>query len=185
MSLFTSKREKRYWFFALLVLFTIITTLFVGQPLLKLLGNQDVQAFLFLAGMFLVGVAILTHALSIRPGNVEMAILLGIAAIYVMLFLRLGLPERSHLIEYSILTIFVHRALMERKLHRKKPTRPALWAGAIVFGIGVVDECIQLVLPDRVFDTDDILFNGIAVVLALSSTVLLQWIRKKITRKSS
>jgi hypothetical protein len=46
----------------------------------------------------------------------------------------------------------------------------------------VLDECIQIFLPDRVFDTDDILFNGFAGLMAIGSSLVLQWIRKKKTQ---
>ena len=50
MSLFTSKQEKRFWLLALLVATTILSTLFIGQPLRRLLTSQDLQAVIFLGG---------------------------------------------------------------------------------------------------------------------------------------
>jgi VanZ family protein len=98
-----------------------------------------------------------------------------------MFFLRLGIPERSHLIEYSVLAIFIHKAFAERVSQGNKIAMPALLSFAVTFLIGVLDECIQLFLPNRVFDALDILFNGIAVTLAIGSNVFLVWVRKRIT----
>lgn len=179
-SLFTSRREKRLWLWALAVLVAIFSTLFVGRPLLNVLGEQNIQAGIFLLGMLLVGVVILIHGLRSRPGKVEMVTLLGIAAVYIMLFLRLGLPERSHLIEYSVLAIFIHKALLERKIQGKHIPQPALLAILIAFLIGVLDEFIQIFLPDRVFDPTDMLFNGIAVIMAIGASSFLSWVRKRI-----
>jgi VanZ family protein len=96
-----------------------------------------------------------------------------------MFFLRMGLPRRSHLIEYSVLATFVHKALIERLNQGKYIVQPALHVLLIAFLIGVLDECIQIFLPNRVFDLYDILFNGIAVAIAIGSTLVLSWLRKR------
>lgn len=168
------------WLGVFVVTVTIYSTLFIGQPLANLLGNQDVQAVFFVLGMLLVGAAVLVHALKTKASQIELAVLLGIIALYVMFFLRLGLPERSHLIEYSVLAIFVHKALVERGNQGKNIPRPALYALIIAFSISLLDECIQFFLPNRVFDINDIYFNGIAVTMAIGSTLVLSWLRKSV-----
>lgn len=182
MPVFTSTREKKLWLWSLAVLAAIFSTLFVGQPLLKLFGNQNIQAVIFMFGMLLVGGAMLAHGLKTQPGKIEWAILLGIVAVYFMLFLRLGLPERSHLIEYSVLAIFVHMALMERRGQENQVLKTALLAFLITFATGVLDECLQIFLPDRVFDLTDMVFNGLAGLMAIGARVILQWVRKKIRK---
>lgn len=179
MTLFTSSKEKRLWMWALAVLVAIFSTLFVGKPLAEVFSNQDVQAVIFLLGMLLVGATIIVHAVRTKSSKAELAILLGIVAVYMMLILRLGIPERSHLIEYGVLAIFVHKALVERSLHKKLTLPPALLALMITFLIGVLDECIQLFLPNRVFDPEDIVFNGMAVTMALGANVLVNWVQKR------
>lgn len=183
MPLFTSSREKQFWLWALAVLAAIFSTLFLGQPLAELFGDQNIQAAIFLLVMFLVGVAILIHAIKTKPSKVELTIWFGIVAVYVMFILRLGLPERSHLMEYSVLAIFIHKAITERVNQGKLIPRPALVAALFTSLIGVLDECIQIFLPDRVFDTNDIIFNGMAVAMAIGTRVFLAWVRKRM-RKS-
>ncbi len=180
MSTFTSSREKYYWLCTALVVIAIFSTLFLGRPLAEALQDQNMQSLLFLVGMFLVGVMILVHSLQTKPNRIEIALLLGIAAIYILLFLRLGLPERSHLIEYSVLAVIMHKAIQERKTNGKKISYPALWALLFSFIIGLIDEGIQIFLPDRVFDYWDIVFNGIAVSLAMGAVVVIAWVRKLI-----
>lgn len=179
MPLFTSPREKRLWLWALVVFSAIYATLFAGRPLARLYGNQDVQALIFVSGMLLVGIVILLHGIKNRPGRIEMTVIIGIVAVYVMLFLRLGLPERSHLFEYSVLAIFIHRALRERKDHGRPEPKPALLAILITFFIGLTDECIQLFMPSRVFDPYDILFNGFVVTVAIGFSIVLTWVRRR------
>lgn len=183
MPLFTSAREKRLWLYALIVLLTIISTLIIGQPLVKLFTSQDVRAAIFLLVMAIIGTTILIHGLKTQPSRAEVTIWLGLAAVYIMFFLRLGMPERSHLMEYSVLAIFIHMALIERIGQESLILKPALLAIAATFIIGLLDECVQIFLPDRVFDPNDIAFNGFSGLLAIGSRMVLQWIRKK-TRKS-
>ena len=182
MSLFTSSREKHLWFSAFAVFIAIFSTLFVGQPLISIFGNQDIQAVIFLLGMILVGVTILLHVLKTKPSKIEIVILLGIVAVYTMFFLRLGIPERSHLIEYSVLAVFIHKAITERVNQGKQITFPALLSFIVTFLIGVFDECIQIILPNRVFDPLDILFNGFVVTMAIGLRVVYSWVRKQMSR---
>ncbi|MEP1031947.1 VanZ family protein [Ekhidna sp.] len=182
MTLFTSTKEKRLWLWALAVFAAIISTLFIGRPLASQLRNQNVQAIFFMLGMLLIAIAVLIHAWKSKPSKIELSILLGIIAVYVMFIFRLGAPERSHLIEYSVLTIIIHKALIERARQANRIRMPALFAWVIAFLIGVLDESIQIILPNRVFDPQDILFNGIAVTMAIIVTIFLVWMRRKFSR---
>jgi len=182
MPLFTSSREKQLWIYALLVLIAIFSTLILGPLFVGMLGNQNLQAFIFMFGMLLIGVTIIVHGLKIKPGKTEIAIWLGFTAVYIMLFLRLGLPERSHLVEYSVLAIFIHKALIERLSQENQLLLPGLFAFVVTTIIGVFDECIQIVLPDRVFDPLDILFNSLAALMAIGTSLALQWARKKFSK---
>lgn len=177
MPLFTSKREKRLWLYAATTVMAILSTLVLGRPLLGLLGNQNIQAVFFLLGMLLVGATIIGYGLHLRIRKTEAAIWLGLAAVYLMLFLRLGLSERSHLIEYSVLAIFIHLALAERARPKTQVLLTGLIAFATTVTIGAMDESLQLWIPDRVFDPVDIFFNGMAALLAIGGSLLLQWVR--------
>ena len=184
MTFFTSTREKHLWLWSFLVFVTIISTLFIGRPLANQLRDQNIQAIFFLLGMILVGAAVVNHGLRWRPGKIEISVLLGIVAVYVMFFFRLGAPERSHLIEYSVLAIFIHEALIERKTLGKSLYKPALMALVITFLVGVADEYLQFFLPDRVFDPEDILFNGLAAGMAIGFSALLGWIHRRLVRSN-
>lgn len=182
MSIFTSLREKRLWLCVLVVLIAIFATLFIGQPLAKTFVNQDLQAAFFLLGMFFVGVAIITHGLITKPSKVEIAILLGFAAVYIMLYLRLGIAERSHLIEYSVLAICLHKAITERIDYGKQMVKAALIALLVAVIIGVIDEYIQIFIPNRVFDPIDILFNTCAALVAIGASLLLSLVKHKLVK---
>lgn len=149
---------------------------------MELLANQDIRAAIFLLVMLLVAAAIIAHGLKTRPSRIEITLWLGIAAVYIMFFLRLGMPERSHLMEYSVLAIFINKALQERVSQGKHVPKPALLAFVATFAIGVLDECMQIFLPNRVFDMNDILFNGLAGLMAIGSALVLTWLHQRIKR---
>lgn len=182
MPLFKSSLERRYWLFATLVLIAILSTLTLGRPLQLLLLDQGIQAGIFMLGMFLTVVVIVMHGLKVQPSKTELIIWIGLIAVYLMLFLRLGLPERSHLMEYSVLTIFIHKALIERFQDKSQLYKPALMAFIITCLIGIFDESIQYFLPDRVFDWEDIVFNCIAVFMAIGGSLILQWAQRKFSK---
>ena len=183
MSFFTSSRERNRWIRALLVCIVIYATLFLGEPLTRLLENQDLRAVLFLSGMLLSAGTVFFHALKKPLLNIELSLFFGMLAVYLMLFLRLGMAERTHLIEYSVLTIFILQAYVERSKLAKPRKYLMLYTFFTAFLIGFIDEWIQRILPNRVFDPEDILFNSMAIALTLVATGLLQWIRKKIATK--
>ena len=182
MPLFTSSEERRLWLCACIVVATIISTLIFGRPFAELFANQDVQAVIFLLGMVIIGTMMIIHGIRTQPGKAEILIWLGFAAIFGMFFLRLGLAERSHLMEYAVLAIFVHMALIERSGENNKVLKLALLAIGITFTIGVLDECVQIFLPNRVFDINDIMFNGFSAVMAIGTRIVLQWVRKRVGR---
>ena len=178
MHFFTSTREKHLWLWAFAVFTAIFSTLFIGQPLARLFSSQDFRAVIFLIVMILVGATIIVHSFRTKPSKIEITVLLGIVAVYIMFILRLGMPERSHLMEYSVLAIFIHKAITERIRNGKQITMPALFSFIIAFLIGVLDEGVQIILPNRVFDPLDILFNGFVIMMAIGSGVILSWVRK-------
>lgn len=176
-------KERRFWIYAAAVAMAIFATLLMGRPLQHMLRDQNVQAVFFLSGMLLVGGAILVHGLRLRPSKRELAVWIGLAAVFVMFVFRLGAPERSHLIEYSVLAIFIHKALGERWAESASIWRTALMAWLFTFLIGVVDEGLQYWLPDRVFDTEDIVFNGIAATMAIGGSLIVNWARRRFGRE--
>lgn len=179
MSIFKSSLEKRLWLYVLLVWIAILTSLIFGFPLLQKIGAENMEALIFILCMIIIGVTVILHAFRRSNSKNETITILGILAVFMMLFLRLGLAERSHLIEYSVLTVFIHRALLERYREKYKGFRIALMTLVVSFLIGVLDECVQVFIPRRVFDMADFLFNGLAAVMAVGASLLWQWIRNK------
>ncbi len=176
--LFSSNRERRLWIWALLVVVVIYTTLGLTPKLVGQISDV-VLAGLFVACLILVGVAILTQGLRVRPGGLEMGVALGIAAVYTLFAVRLAIPERSHLMEYGVLAVLVYEAISERVNNGHRILLPAVCAFISTSLIGIIDECIQLYLPNRVFDWRDILFNILAALCGVLGMKVLNWARDR------
>ncbi len=183
MSLFSSTRERRLWAWTLLVVAAIYATLGLATSLAGLLRDAGLLTPLFVLAMLLIAAAVVTRGLKWRPGGLEIAVALGVAAVYGLVFVRMALEtERSHLIEYGVVALLIYEALTERASQGRRVPVPALLAflGAVV--IGTVDEGIQAWLPVRVFDPLDILFNALAAFMAVAGSVALAWARRRTWR---
>jgi hypothetical protein len=181
MSLFTSDRERRLWVWTLAVVVAIYSTLGLAATLVGALQNRGLIDAVFVLGFFLVLATIVTQGLKTRPSGAEIGVVLGVVAVYLMVFVRMGIPveERTHLIEYGVMAVFIHEALMERANQGRRVPVPGLLAILATALVGVLDECMQAFLPSRVFDPRDILFNVLASVMAVVACVALGWARRR------
>ena len=178
MTRFASARERRLWLCALAVAAAIAATLGLTGTLAEALGERGLDVGLFLLGMALVAATVLAHGARARPRGAEIAVIIGIAAVYLLLFMRLTLEERSHLIEYGVLAVFLHAALSERARHGLRvPLAPPALAILATAALGLLDECLQLAIPARVFDPWDILFNALAGALSVGAGTAVGWAR--------
>lgn len=184
--LFSSRRERRLWLWALAVVVAIYTMADLARTLADALrenGLLELTPTMFSAGMLLIGVMILVQGLRERSRGVEVGFALGVAAIAVIGLARgIAAAERSHLIEYAVLALIIHEALVERKARGWRVPVPAVLAIAVTTALGVVDECIQFFVPSRTFDLFDIGFDLLASVIAVGPSVGLRWLRRRLGR---
>ena len=179
MPLFSSTRERWLWLWTLAVVAAIASSLWVGGELSEALSDipgleEALSVGLFLFGLALVGATVVVLGILTRPGGVGITVAIGLVAVYLLVFLRIGvLEERSHLIEYGVLGVFVYAALAERARQGRRVPMPAVLAIAGTSAVGLLDECLQLFVPSRVFDPWDILFNVLAAALAVGASVAL------------
>lgn len=156
----------------------------MSSVLSDILYNESAAAVGFLAAMALVGATVLTEGLTLRPKGLEIGIVLGIGAVYAMVLVRMAIPERSHLIEYGVVAVFLHEALYERASSGRRVPAPWLLAIAATTLVGVLDEVIQIFLPHRTFDPIDILFNLSAATSAVLAMAALGWAKSRSQRRS-
>lgn len=182
MSLFASSRERHLWTWTLAVVAGIYSTLGLTPALAGVLRDRGLLTASFVLGMLLVAATAVTHGLRTRPGGAEIGVALGVAAVYFLVFVRMALPEeRTHLIEYGVVAVFIHEALTERTGgDRRLPM--ALLAALGTTLAGTLDESIQAFLPSRVFDPQDVLFNVLAGTMAITASMALQW-GQRLTRR--
>lgn len=181
--LFASRREQHLWGWALAVVAAIFSTLGWVPTLARFLRDHGLLEGLFVLGLILIGAAILAQGLTWRPRGIEIGVALGIVATYLLVFARMAIPEeRTHLIEYGVVAVFVNEALTERASQGRHVPVPALLAVLATAVVGLLDECIQAFLPNRVFDYRDIVFNGLAAVMAVAASVALAWARRRRNR---
>ena len=169
----SSSRERRLWVWALVVVVAIYSTADLARMLADALresGLLELTSDMFNVGMLLVGAMILVQGLRERSRGVEVGFALGVAAIAIIGFARgISAAERSHLIEYTVLALIVHEALLERRDQGRRLPVPAVLAIAGTTLAGVVDECIQFFVPSRTFDWFDVLGDLVASVVAVGS----------------
>ena len=179
MSLFASKRERRLWLWTLAVLVAIYSTLGLARTLAGILREEGLLTNAFWLSLLLMASAIIFQGLKRRPGGAEIGVALGIAGAYLLVFIRMAVPEeRTHLMEYTVVALLIYEALTERASQGRRVPVPALLAIGATALLGVLDEGIQAVLPSRVFDPIDILFNALAGLMAVLASVALAWARR-------
>lgn len=181
MPLFLSSRERRLWLATVAAVVAAFATLGIASRLSAQLNDAGLLGSgLFSAGLLLVLAAVTTQGLRIRPRGWELIATLGIAAAYILAFARTAIPtERSHLIEYGVVAILIYEAMLERRATGGAVRAPAIVAIGVASFAGTLDELAQLAIPDRVFDPRDILFNILAAAMAVSSSAVLSWARRR------
>ena len=176
---FYSLRERTLWWCVASVIAALVVSMGTAQIFASELRSRELLDATFSVGMLLVVLTVVTQGLHSRPRGLELALGFGLVAAYLFVFARLLTPEaRSHLIEYSILAIFIYEALIERKNSGGSVQHAAALAIVASSIIGVLDECAQWLLPHRVFDPFDMLFNFLASLSAVTASVILSLIRR-------
>lgn len=174
MPLFTSNRERRLWLWTLAVVVAIYATLGPARVLVDALRERNLLRVSFGLVVLVVVVAVVRHWVKNWPGWSEVGVALGVALVYGAAFLRMENPaERTHLIEYGIVAVLIHQALLERARNGGSVPKPAALAVALTALLGTLDECIQALLPARVFDVRDIGFNALAGFMAVAARLAL------------
>lgn len=142
--------NKRWWVVVAYTLL-VLASLPWARQMWDFVGDRD--GFFILIGLYVCSVGILY----IRLRNIFFIGLLGIVAIAIFKVIPLPI-ERIHFIQYGILGWLSY------------------WAGGrkaflYVVAIGIIDELIQGILPNRHFDIRDIFMNiiggGIGIVIGI------------------
>lgn len=178
-SFFSSPRERRLWLWTLAVMVAIYATLSPAQEVAEALRERNLLRLSTGSALFVLGVGLALYWLRTRPGRLEIGAGLGVFAVYMTTLIRLPVPEaRSHLFEYSLVAMLVYQALLERRGHGRAVPAPAFVAVVSTALLGWVDEGIQGLLPNRVYDIVDVGFNALAGLMAIVATLFMAWARR-------
>ncbi len=185
MSWFTSDRERRLWFWALAVVVAIYSTLGLAGTLAEALRERNQLDDVFFACFLVVVAAILGSGLLRRPGRLEIWVELGVFAVYATVVLRMATDpaHRTHLFEYGLVAVLIYQALAERRRGGGRVRAPAALALGLTVLLGWLDEGIQWILPNRVYDIVDVGFNALAGFMAIAASLVLARARAAVQRR--
>jgi hypothetical protein len=176
--MFASARERRLWFWAFAVLIAIYSTLGLAGTLVEYLGTSGLLDAVFFYTFLVLVACLFGVAVVRRPGQREVWVGIGVLAVYTMTLLRMGLVERSHLFEYSLLAVLIYQALLERRRNDRPVPAPAVVTIVATVALGWLDEGIQSLLRNRVYDIVDVGFNALAATMAVVASAALAWARR-------
>ena len=174
---FTSNREQRFWDWTLVVVAAIYSTLGLARTLAPVLGESGLGPSLFVFSCLLILAAVVTQGLKMPPGGAEGGVALGITAVYLHR-LRADIDPDGELASDRIRCGRPLRARSSRGAGQPGAP-PALLAVLLTVPVALIDECIQLFLPSRVFDPIDMVFNVLATVMAVAAASALGWARTR------
>ncbi len=183
MSFFSSRRERRLWSALAIVLVAIYATLGNAPEIAAMLRERrsltGTMFVVFLVALVVISVLFIRR----RPGRAGIAAGAGILIVYLLAWIRIGVAtpeERTHLFEYSLVAALVHEALLERRENGRRVPVPAILALVISILLGWLDEGIQSLLPNRVYDTIDILFNALAATMIIGARSTLAFVQRRV-----
>lgn len=163
---------------ALAVVVAIYSTLGLAGSLAEVLRERNLLSAAVLVLMVLTVAAIVGSGLKRRPGRREAWVALGVTAVYAMAVVRMGgsPEERTHLFEYGIVAVLVYRALCERSQNGRRVRVPAVLALVMTVLLGWLDEGIQALLPNRVYDNLDVVRNSVAALTGIVGSMVMSWV---------
>ncbi len=129
----------------------------------------------FLFVLFLIIFIILKR--KIIKISFPLVLLLLMAIPFTLIFFKIKLPEEKiHLMEYALLGFLLFRDYFKKKL--------SFFAGLFFLSfVASFDELFHMVLPDRIFDIRDILFNFTGGLTGWSFANFIVFQRNKINNK--
>ena len=163
INLFTSDRERRLWLWTIVVLAAIYASIGFAESLVVALRERNLLRFSFALMVAVLVIVFAVQWVRKRPSWREVGIAIGVALAYWLAFMRIENPaERTHLVEYGIVAALIHQALLERSKNGRSVPNPAALTVAVTAILGLLDECIQAIVPGRFFEWIDVAFNALA-----------------------
>lgn len=174
-----SPRERRLWIAVAAAIVALLASLYPLQFLLDFLRARNLLR-LSITLLFLLSAAAIVGWLARRGATLRQWLVLALSAVvYVAFALWLDVPqERLHLVEYGALALLLRAAFAERRAARGASPDEGRTAGKALLAasfIGLVDEIVQGILPNRQYDLRDVGFNALSAALALGTVAAITW----------
>jgi VanZ family protein len=170
--------ERRLWIAVAVVVAAIFLSLYPLQFALDWLRERNLLRLTIGALFGLAVTGAVAGLVRRRAGVREWLVLLLAASVYASFAVSLEVPqERLHLVQYGGLALLLEAAFAERERSAGRSPegrRSALRALAAASAIGLADELVQGALPNRQYDTRDVIFNAVSAGLALATTAALR-----------
>lgn len=168
-------RTYAWWVMTAYVALVFGTLPFAREVLLALRATNLLSAAI--TTVYAVSVAgVVYHVVfDLRTSDwVAFGVVAALIGIIAALLLGLSIPEeRVHFLQYALMALAARNAVAGASDEPSR-ARLGLWGGAVLAVVlGVADEGIQGLLPDRRFDWHDVGLNVGAVALALALDELL------------
>lgn len=134
---------------------------------------------LTIAALFLFCVLAVTAVLARRRAPLLVWLVVALAGgLYAAIALAMEVPqERLHLVEYGALALLLRAALAASAACRPWGRRISsldVWALGTATVVGWLDEGVQGLLPNRMYDLRDVAFNALAAALALGAAAAVR-----------
>ena len=187
MALFRSTRERRLWLAVAMAVAALLAALYPLQFALDALRARNLLR-LTIGGLFLLCAAAGAVVLVRRRAPLA-AWLVGIAAgaVYAGCALAMEVPqERLHLVEYGALALLLREAIAASVAARpggRRVSNVDVWALGAATATGWLDEAVQGILPNRMYDLRDVGFNALAAALALVAAAALRAVTVGVERR--
>ncbi|MEW6557359.1 MAG: VanZ family protein [Elusimicrobiota bacterium] len=141
---------------AVFIILSASFTRYILNFLYKNVGKNNLQisAVLVFAVVGVLFVGYLIKA-SIPKTNLFIIIVLLLSGLVCSQFIKI-VEERIHILEYGLLGWLAVCDVVDKQRHKT-----FLYAGGFVFLVGMLDEGFQYILPNRVCDIRDVVFNTI------------------------
>jgi len=173
-----SARERRLWRAVAVAIAGILAALYPLQFVLDFLRTENLLR-LSIGALFVVAAAAVAGELARHRAPLRAwLVLVLLGAVYLGAALAMEVPqERLHLVEYGALALLLRAAFAERFAERSAAARErgaSLWTLATATAVGWLDEAVQGILPNRMYDLRDVAFNALAAALALGAAAALR-----------
>lgn len=152
-----------------------VTVPFTRQVVLAL-RNTDLLAAT-VTGSYAVAVAGVVHYVLFNrrlSDWIAFAVVAALLCVVTVLLLGLAIPEeRVHFLQYGSMALLARSALAGGKQGEGRAARALALGVVLTCTLGLLEECLQGLVPRRVFDWRDVAMNAAAALTALLLDELL------------